>query len=226
MRRVALVFLLVLLPASTLLAQDYEVVRSTGDHGFMFAFRQSAGLAFAPPKDNELSTWQALPFPWKFFGQDVKGYFISDNGYITFDAQAKWSVATNTALPHASAPRNSIFAFWTDMRLEAGHGQWAGSVYAATLGEAPNRTHVIYWMSPVPAGESFDRAGFNFALALHENGDAEVIYTSGRKASPVKATVGIVSADGTAVLAAGPDFDFPNVGYGGEDDVSIRFKKK
>jgi hypothetical protein len=70
-----------------------------------------------------------------------------------------------------------------------------------------------------------DRRFCHHALALHENGDAEVIYASGRKASPVQATVGIVSADGTAVLAAGPDFDFPNVGYGGDDDQSIRFKR-
>jgi hypothetical protein len=46
-------------------------------------------------------------------------------------------------------------------------------------------------------------------------------------AHAVKATVGAAGADGKqAVMAAGPDFDFPNVGYGGDDDVNFRFKPK
>jgi hypothetical protein len=82
-------------------------------------------------------------------------------------------------------------------------------------------------MSLVPATDTFASAGFNFALALYENGAFEVIFTSGRKATPVKATVGAISADGRqAELAAGPDFDFPDVGYGGEDDISYRFQPR
>lgn len=224
MRNLVLSFCLVLLTASAAGAQTYEVVKSTGDHDFLFSFRQNAHLAFAPPKENELSAWQPLPFPWKFFGQEVTGYFISDNGYITFDRTAKASVAASMALSDAAAPRNSIFAFWTDLRMEAGHGQWANSVWTGTLGTAPNRVHLIYWMSLVPAGQSFASAGYNFALALYENGEAEVIFSSGRKAAPVRAAVGVLSAGGTAVTAAGPGFDFPDVGYGGEDDLNFRFK--
>ena len=70
------------------------------------------------------------------------------------------------------------------------------------------------------------RAGCHFALALYENGEFEVIFTSGRKANPVKATVGAISADGSqAELAAGPGFDSPDVGYGGADDISYRFNQ-
>jgi len=225
MKSIACALALVLVVPAGLAAQGYEVVRSTGDHEFMFSFRQNARLAFGPPRDNERSEWQTLPFPWQFFGREVTGYYISDNGYITFDREAKTSVAANTALPDPAAPRNAIFAFWTDLRMEAGHGQWANSVWTGTLGQAPNRVHIIYFMSLVPAADTFATAGFNFALALYEGGHFEVIFTSGRKASTVKATVGALSADGTmGVMAAGPAFDFPDVGYGGEDDVSFRFK--
>lgn len=210
---------------SSALAPTYTVTRSVGDHDFLFEFRSAATAAFLPPQDNALSTWQKLPFAWKFFGQPVDGYFISDNGYITFDREAKASIAAASALPSASAPRHSIFAFWTDLRMEPGHGQWANTVWTATLGAAPSRVHVIYWMSVVPAADTFSTAGFNFALALHENGEFESIFASGRKATVVKATIGASNADGkVAVMAEGPAFDFPAVGFGGADDVSYKFK--
>ncbi len=206
-------------------APTYDVIRSTGDHDFMFSFRQAAQLAFGAPQENTLSPWQTLPFPWKFFGREVTGYFISDNGYITFDRAATTSLTANRALPDAAAPATSIFAFWTDLRLEAGHGPWTNAVYTAALGQAPNRVHLIYWMSALPPGGTFDTAAFSFALALYENGEFEVIFTSGRKGVPVKATIGATSPDGkTAVMAEGPAFDFPSVGFGGEDDKNYRFK--
>ena len=87
--------------------------------------------------------------------------------------------------------------------------------------------HIIYWMSVVPAPDTFATAGYNFVLVLYEGGEFEVIFTSRRKASAVKATVGTLSADGKqAVAAAGPDLDFPGIGYGGDDDVNFRFKPK
>ena len=206
-------------------APTYDIVRSTGDHDFMFSFRQSAQLAFDAPQDNALSAWQTLPFPWKLFGRDVTGYFISDNGYITFDKGAKASIAANTTLPNAAAPPASILAFWTDLRLEPGHGNWTNAVHTATMGRAPNRVHVIYWMSVLPPGGAFETSACSFALALYENGEFEVIFTSGRKGVPVKATIGATSLDGkTAVQAEGPAFDFPAVGFGGEDDRNYRFK--
>lgn len=206
-------------------AQSYDIVKSTGDHDFMFYFRQQARQALSPPADNVLSEWQKLPFAWKFFGQEVTGYYISDNGYITFDPQAKTSVAQPTALPSPTAPRNAIFAFWTDLRLEAGQGMWTNSVWTATFGEAPNRVHLIYYIGVVPAADTFATASIGFMLALYENGEFEAIFTSGRKASPLEATVGALSADGSmAVMAEGPAFDYPNVGYGGDDDLSYRFR--
>jgi hypothetical protein len=224
MRAVIAAVLLLLLQGAAG-APTYSVTRWTGDHGFLFEFRSAATAVLVPPADNALSARQKLPFPWKFFGQSVDGYFISDNGYITFDAGAKTSVSTSTALPHAAAPANSIFALWTDLRLDAGRGQWVGHVYSATLGAAPNRVHAVYWMGPVPAGDTFDRSSFNFLLALYENGEFEVIFTSGRKNLPVSATVGALSPDGkVAVVAAGPGFDYPPVGFGGDDDLNFQFK--
>ena len=211
--------------AGATLAPTYEVARSVGDHDFLYAFRQSAEAVLTAPQDNVLSTWRPLPFTWKFFGKDVTGYFISDNGYITFDRNAKVSVAAPTALTDAAAPKNSIFAYWTDLRLDAGQNQWTNNVSTATLGAAPARVHVIYWMSVAPAGTAPAASALSFLVALHENGEFEVVYTTVRKSAATAATVGAVSADDVArVTAAGPGFDFPAVGFGGEDDVAFRFK--
>jgi hypothetical protein len=219
-----LMTVLVALSLTSPAAPSYRVARTVGDHPFLFDFRGAAQAVVTPPVDNALSAWQTLPFPFRFFGQAVEGYYISDNGYVTFDKAAKTSAAASTALGESSAPRNSIFAFWTDMRLEGGRGPWVGHVYTATLGASPNRIHAIYWMGPVPAADSFAVSSYNFLLAIHENGEFESIFASGRKATPVKATVGALSADGkTAVTAAGPGIDYPPVGYGSEDDVSYRF---
>ena len=202
----------------------YTVTKWTGDHAFLFDFRGAATAVMVPPANDVLSERQKLPFAWKFFGQPVDGYFVSDNGYITFDPAAKASVARNTGLPDASSPANSIFAFWNDFRMEAGHGQWVGHVYTATLGTAPNRVHVIYWMGPIAAPDNFATSSYNFLLTLYENGEFETTFASGRKGTPLKATIGAVAADGkTAILAEGPNFDYPAVGYGGADDLNYKF---
>lgn len=225
MRIAALLLAVAAVTAAAKQPAAYTVEKWTGDHPFLFEFRGAATAVMVPPGDNVLSARQKLPFGWKFFGQPVDGYFVSDNGYITFDPDAKTSVPLSTALPDPSAPKNSIFTFWTDFRMEGGHGQWVGHVYTATLGTAPNRVHAIYWMGPVPAADTFATSSYNFLLALYENGEFEAIFASGRKAKPVKATIGALSADGKSfVVAEGPGFDYPAVGYGGADDVNYKFK--
>jgi hypothetical protein len=203
----------------------YQVTKATGDHDFFFTLRQASKPVMTSAPDNTLSPWQPLPFRWNFFGREVRGYYVSDNGYITFDSTARASIATPTILGDPAAPRGSIFAFWSDLKMEGGTGAWTNTVVSATFGEAPNRTHVIYWMSVVPAGSTFAASALSFAIAIHEEGTFEVIYTAARKGSLLAGTVGALSLDGAAsVLAAGPTFDFPAVGFGGEDDQSFVFK--
>jgi hypothetical protein len=204
-------------------APTYEVTRLVGDHDFLFSFRQAAGPALTPPANNVLSKWQTLPFAWKFFGQAVTGYSISDNGYITFDQTAKVSVAEPVALADPAAPRNGIFAFWHDFKLDVGASQWNNAVWTATLGAAPSRTHVIYWMSATPASTA--ESALSFLIAIYETGEFEVVYTSARNSSKLSGVAGATNHDGSArVTAPGPGFDFPAVGFGGADDVTYRFK--
>lgn len=214
----------VMVAAGLAVLPTYDVTKSVGDHDFLFSFRQAAEPVLTAPQDNALSAWRPLPFAWKFFGKDVAGYFVSDNGYLTFDRAATSSLNRPVALADASTPKNSIFAYWTDLKLDAGQNQWTNSVWSATLGAAPARVHVVYWMSVSPSGAAAGTAALSFLVAIHENGQFEVVYTTARRSAALSAVVGAVSADGTMrVTAAGPGFDFPAVGFGGEDDVAFRF---
>ena len=70
--------------------------------------------------DEQLSSWQKLPFPFTFYGKKVSGYYASDNGYITFDSLATKSISINTSLPSSKAPSNCIFGLWQDLMIPAG----------------------------------------------------------------------------------------------------------
>jgi hypothetical protein len=205
---------------------SYAVSRSTGDHDFLFSFRQSAQPALTAPRDNKLSDWKPLPFAWEFFGAPVTGYFVSDNGYLTFDKNASRSESKRMLILDESAPTNSIFAYWTDLKLDAGQNQWTNSVWTATLGEAPSRVHIVYWMSLTPAGAAPGSAALSFLVALYENGDFEIVHTAARTAGPLSGIVGAINANGSVRVGADKaGIDFPAVGFGGEDDVAYRFKK-
>ncbi len=206
--------------------QNYTTSVSTGLRQFVFELRPNARLAYPPPKDDVLSDWQTIPFPWKFYGKDVTGFYISDNGYITFDNAATVSVPANTTLPLATAPRNAIFAFWEDLHTEAGFSQWSNEVRVLEWGTAPNRVLLIMWAGVVPPGVTFSSSNtLAFGIALFEGGDFDVIFVGGRSTVRMNATVGAQNADGTAgvMLDGSPTFGYPAVTADPNDDISYAF---
>ena len=52
------------------------------------------------PANDVLSATQTLPFNFNFYGNTMTQYKASDNGYITFDAAATTSFASNTSIPN------------------------------------------------------------------------------------------------------------------------------
>ncbi|MFA6570388.1 MAG: Omp28-related outer membrane protein [Bacteroidota bacterium] len=163
-----------------------------------------------------LSATQTLPFPWKFFGQDVSTYKVSDNGYITFDATATTSDQNNVALPNVNAPKNAIFAFWDDLELKQhpNSASYWTDVRTFTYGTTPNRVHVIAWYLVSQAGIAANTSFAYFALRINESGDFDIVYNYCTSAfqTTTKATIGLQNADGTsAVMVNGsPDLGFPN----------------
>lgn len=163
--------------------------------------------------NEQMTALQTLPFPFSFYGQSVTAYRVSDNGYITFDVMQTTSdpLNNNYTLPSAMAPKNAIFAYWDDFELNTTGAGIVDVIHNYTVGNAPNRVHVISWNSVSRVGVS----GYStFAVRLYENNeyDFDVIFQRGSHSGGViTATMGCQNADGTkATLYTGsPNFEWP-----------------
>jgi len=186
--------------------------------------RPDGVLVYAPPKEDELSAWQELPFVWTFGDQDVDGYYISDNGYITFDATATISEPENSRGIDKGTVRSAIFAFWADFHLEGGNPVWSNEVRSRTAGTAPNRRHVIMWISVVPKGSRWSSANASFALVLYEQGGFDIVLVSGSPRQ-VFGSIGAVNADASIVslVDGSPNIPYPPLTADPNDDVRYLF---
>ncbi len=209
-----------LLPA-VVLSQTWTYTTPPGPQEDMFDFRNGCALVYPAPKDDVLSAWQTLPFAWTFGETAVDGYFISDNGYITFDPAATVSEPDNAA----ANVRNAIFGFWDDLFLEEGHSMWSNEVRTKTAGVAPNRSHLIMWVSAVPKGSTWSSANISFAIVLYEQGGFEITQIAGRPARNMSGSIGAVSADGSVetLLAGSPNLEYPALTADPTDDMRYVF---
>lgn len=167
-----------------------------------------------------LSSTQTLPFSFSFYGQPVTSYKVSDNGYITFDANATTSDPNNTTIPNAGGPNNAIYAFWDDLGVLSGSGS-PDAVNTWTYGTTPNRVHVIQWFSVTPTNGS----GFVYAaIRLYECGDFDVILNFGN-GSPTSATIGCENAAGTdaTMVTGSPNIAYPTLQGANTDDMVYTF---
>lgn len=88
--------------------------------------------------DDQLSGAISLPFNFKFFCNTYSSYYISSNGYITFNSAAGSGCCQGGFMPTGTTPDNMIAAAWVDLYPPSG-----GTITHTTVGTAPNRIHVI-----------------------------------------------------------------------------------
>lgn len=200
-------------------SQGYYIVRSLGiGEAFVESHTGTVLMGGTTGSANDvLSAAQTIPFPFTFFGQSVTQYKVSDNGYITFDAAATTSVAINTTLPNASAPRNAIFVHWDDMELNTAATGTVDAIVNYTEGSAPNRIHVIQWRSVSRVGLASSNTNhfFHFLIRLHESGPVPFDVAFFRMTSnppgigALSATIGAQNATGTqgVMLNGSPNLD-------------------
>jgi len=171
--------------ASVLSAQTFHVLRGKANPAIGFPLTATSLKDVLPfgSTDNKLSTKQALPFPFVFFGDTMTEYLVSDNGYITFDTTQKTSFTGGSFLPAAlsNAPRKAIFAFWTDFEFTLNatypNGTPAQSrVVSFTEGTSPNRKHVIQYRLMIPKGRTATQNQYFVSVVLMENGDFYVTH--------------------------------------------------
>lgn len=114
-------------------AQSYVWEKTTGAQPYTGNIRPNGILIMKGPANDVLSEWQELPFQFYYYGKLVTGYFISDNGYITFSPDENRSIAINTELPSANAPKSSIFAYWNDLEFAGGQPAWSNEIRTITI---------------------------------------------------------------------------------------------
>ncbi|MCB2203523.1 hypothetical protein KQI65_02145 [bacterium] len=221
MRQLFSAILLSLLLVSTAFGQTWTYTTSTGSQPDVSGIRVGGVLVMDKPQEDALSAWQSLPFSFSFAGEEVTGYYISDNGYITFDASATQSYAQNESDPL----RNAICGWWDDLHLQEGTPIWSNQVYSKTTGSAPDRRHVIMWASAVPGNGTWEVSNVSFAIVLYERGDFEVVLVAGKTPRPLSGSIGAISADGSAEawVEGSPRLDYPNISSSPDDDVRYAF---
>jgi hypothetical protein len=193
------------------------------------------------PFGDTLTKWQKLPFNWNFYGKLVKGYYISDNGYIIFDSNYKGNNPNNVSLPDTNAPKNAIFGFWDDLvtcdRDTAGDTKdeksYTNLIHVWTYGSAPNRVHVIHWFRSYKGPYNADNASqFCFGIRLFESGlkAFDIVYDyrylpNGGSVVATDATAGCQNYNGTnaTMINGSPSFVFPEVTGDKADDVVYEF---
>ena len=214
-----MVMLMLTIPAA-IFAQGYYSFQSTGTTP-PYDYRSATGTdVIAPGSNDVLSAWQQIPFTFSFDGSPVSGFYVSDNGYITFDVTAVASFSANSAVPNAAAPKQAIFAYWTALEIVSGGQGVPDQVFVETLGTAPNRMMVIQWVSVTDGSGNFVYAG----IRLYEDGHFDIVHNFGAQGA-AGATVGWQNAAGTMgdMKGASPNYVYPATDDSPSSDVVYEY---
>ena len=141
------------------------------------------------------SVLDTLAFPFRYYSNSVSTVGISSNGMLQFGGNVGLWAYSNGPLPNASTP-DTLYAFWDDL-MTRGVG-----ICTATLGLAPNRTHVVQWSDLHYCCTDDPTVHLNFEVALNEGTNTiDVLYgtmTGGStRASGDSATIGIQEGTGS-----------------------------
>ncbi len=212
MKKQLLTLAFVLILGTSLSAQSYFYLKSKGlvgtvngtNYDYKKAVRGTGTTSvLAIPSDQTYSATQTLPFAWNFLGTPVTSYKVSDNGFLTFDLTETANPTTATTLPSTSAPKNAIFGFWYNFKLAAGGGV-VDQVFSWTYGTAPNRIHVVQWLSVTTPGASLG----SFGIRFYEGKGFDIV--TNQRSVAIAGTIGYNNSDGTSGLAVAgaPSTDF------------------
>jgi hypothetical protein len=102
-----------------------------------YAPQSTAGTPVAL-SDDQLSGALPIGFSFNFYGNNYTSFYISSNGFLSFNGSAGSGCCSGQSLPNVSQPNNVIALAWEDFYPPAG-----GSITYYTQGVAPNRQLII-----------------------------------------------------------------------------------
>lgn len=154
-----------------------------------------------------------LPFPFPLYGETHTKATVSTNGVLDFAAQRQPFDFINTPIPRTSLPNAAIYAYWSDLVVDA-----QASVRTQTLGAAPHRQFVVEWRNVTFYWD--DSLRVTFEVVLHEDGRILAQFADldpGERGD--EATLGIENAAGTVALQY--SFERPSL----ENGLAILYRR-
>lgn len=136
--------------------------------------------------DDELTSAMPIGFSFEFFGNTYTDFYLSSNGFITFDPAAGPGCCTAQSLPDPNGPNNLIAALWENLNTD----EFSDYSYE-TIGTAPDRKLVVGFYAYT---DCFDLA--ESQIILYEGSNVIEIHSYYYYAC-YQSTQGIENADGT-----------------------------
>jgi len=174
----------------------YSAINSTQPGGPAFTWKDYSGIgqdissnftALAPPKtaqDEGIAGPINIGFAFPFFTNSYTQLYVSPNGFVAF-TPFHGDTSTNTSLPNAAAPLNSIAFFWKNLDINT-----SGHVYTFT--DAINGTFTLQFQNVLFKGTT---STVNCELVLKTTGEILMAYQS--MAASNTCTVGAQNSGGT-----------------------------
>lgn len=169
--------------------------------------------------NEKLSASQSLPFPFKYSGFTYNNYKVSDNGYLSFNTSTNFtSYKPDSSFSNTNNLRNCLFPFWYDFRLKKlpfPNTEFPNKIYSYTIGEAPNRQHIIQFFGLTKTSDSLiggvtNADVFAFAIIFHEGtaGRFDYVYNFFGK-SNIQGLVGFLDNAGNGLIIKNKPIKFP-----------------
>ncbi len=137
--------------------------------------------------DDSVSTELPIGFDFNFFGETYSNFYISSNGFLTFNNNSLSGCCTGQRIPNNGVPNNLIAFGWADLNPTS-----TNYMSYATIGTAPNRVLIVSANNVV----SFSGIGrVDAQVKLFEN--SNIIEMHSTNVSLRDATQGIENATGT-----------------------------
>ena len=88
--------------------------------------------------DDQVSGALPVGFTFNFFGNDYTDFYISSNGFISFDPAVSQGCCQGLTIPTADIVNNAISYHWNDLNPSSG-----GTIEYSTIGVAPQRKLIV-----------------------------------------------------------------------------------
>lgn len=135
-----------------------------------------------------------MPFPFQFYCNTYNQIYITQNGYVTFNAAT--CTGTPQVLPNVLTPNNIIALCYADLGV-AGNTGGAGSVEYSTTGVAPNRVFTIKYNN---VQFLFTTSVINGEIQLYETTNNIEVHTSLMNRLTANKVQGVENSTGTLAV--------------------------